>query len=254
MNRKNLARAWFGKIVRIVIDRPLGSRHPNHPDILYTVNYGYIPDTVSGDGEPWDVYLLGVDIPMDSYTCRIIGAVMRENDSEDKLIAAPVGLEFHQAQIAEAVRFQEQYFKTRVDAMCHRSCGVLLYRDDRSQNEFLLLRQAGSGTWSFPKGHMEPFETEQETAVRELCEETGISDCNFTGFKTEISYRWGGIFQKTVVLFSAKTTREPSLRSKGEIREYRWVSREEAAQLLRNNRENERGMLLAIEQFENKRW
>lgn len=253
MNRRNAARAWFGKTVRIMIDRPLGTQHPDHPDLTYAVNYGYLPDTVAGDGEPWDVYLLGVDKPMESYTCRIIGAILRENDSEDKLIAAPMGMEFHQAQIAEAVCFQEKFFKTKVDAVYHRSCGVLLYRENGQKIEYLLLRQAGSGTWSFPKGHMETNETDQETAIRELFEETGISDCNFTGFKTEIEYHWGGVFHKTVVLFSGKTQQEPKLGKQGEIREHRWVSREEAKALLRSNRENERGMLRAIERFENGR-
>ena len=250
MTRKNAARAWFGKTVRIVIDRPLGTVHPNHPDIRYPINYGYIPGTEAGDGEPWDVYLLGVNMPMREYTCRIIGSVLRENDTEDKLVAAPLGLEFHQAQIAEAVYFQERFFRSKIDAIYHRSCGALLYRNLSGTKEYLLLRQAGSGTWSFPKGHMEKYETEQETAMRELVEETGIAKCCFTGFKTKIGYRWAGIFHKTVVLYAACTEQEPALANLREIREFRWVTATEATGLLRPNRENEVGMLEAIKRFE----
>ena len=61
---------FLGKEVNIVIDRPLGSAHPKHDDIIYSVNYGYIPDTVSGDGEEIDVYLLGVSVPVRYFNCR----------------------------------------------------------------------------------------------------------------------------------------------------------------------------------------
>jgi inorganic pyrophosphatase len=98
----------------VVVDRPIGYRHG---DILYPVNYGYIPGILAGDGEEQDAYILGVDEPLSSFDGRVVGAVRRRNDSEDKLIVAPEGMIFHQRQIAEAVRFQEQYFDTSVISM-----------------------------------------------------------------------------------------------------------------------------------------
>ena len=50
----------LGKTVTVTIDRPLGSRHPRHPDLLYPINYGYIAGIMGGDGEEQDAYLLGV--------------------------------------------------------------------------------------------------------------------------------------------------------------------------------------------------
>ena len=76
----------------------------------YTLNYGYLPGVMGGDGEEQDVYILGVDIPLTEFDGRIIGAVRRENDCEDKLVAAPEGMVFSAAEIADAVRFQEKYF------------------------------------------------------------------------------------------------------------------------------------------------
>ena len=105
--RKNLMRSYLGKTVDIVIDRPLGSTHPKYPKTVYKVNYGYIPNTEAGDGMPIDVYLLGVNRPVDSYRARIIGIVHRRRDREDKLVAAPEGVELHQAQIEASVRFTE---------------------------------------------------------------------------------------------------------------------------------------------------
>ena len=108
--RNALVRSYLGKTVNIKIDRPVGSIHPEHPELVYPVNYGYIPDVFGGDGEEIDVYLLGVDVPVEEYTARIIGIVHRHNDTEDKLVAAPEGLDFDENKISKSVSFQERFF------------------------------------------------------------------------------------------------------------------------------------------------
>ena len=115
--RKALVNSFLGKTVDISIDRPMGSIHPKHDDIVYLVNYGYIPNVIGGDGEELDVYLLGVDTPVKEYAARIIGIVHRRNDVEDKLVAAPEGMSFTVEEIAEAVRFQEQYYDSEVEVL-----------------------------------------------------------------------------------------------------------------------------------------
>ena len=104
----------LGKIVRVTIDRPLGSVHPKYPNLVYPIHYGYIPGVLGGDGEELDVYLLGVDTPVKEYTARIIGIVHRHNDVEDKLVAAPEWMQFTKDEIEQAVHFQEQYFESEV--------------------------------------------------------------------------------------------------------------------------------------------
>lgn len=113
--RKALAASFLGQIVEIKIDRPLGSAHPKHPDLIYPVNYGFIPGVLGGDGEELDVYLLGVDKPASKYPAQIIAIVHRLDDEEDKLVGAPVGTHFTKAEIKKSVAFQEQYFKTEVE-------------------------------------------------------------------------------------------------------------------------------------------
>lgn len=110
---KNL-REFLNKEVYIVIDRPLGSTHPKEKDIVYPVNYGYIPNTTSGDGEEIDVYLLGVSVPVRDFSCRIIGVIERTDDDEDKLVAAPEGVSFSKKEIEELTYFQEQFFKVNI--------------------------------------------------------------------------------------------------------------------------------------------
>ena len=83
----------LGKTVHIEVDRPIGHVHKG---MVYPVNYGYIPGILAGDGEEQDAYVLGVDKPLSSFDGRVIGAVCRRDDVEDKLIVAPMGMEFHQ--------------------------------------------------------------------------------------------------------------------------------------------------------------
>ena len=109
--RKAQVKYYLGKDIYIKIDRPIGYvHHKEKYDLVYPINYGYIPEVLGGDGEELDVYLLGVDTPVEEYNCRVIGIAHRENDIEDKLIAAPAGKEFSVEEMADAVRFQEQYY------------------------------------------------------------------------------------------------------------------------------------------------
>lgn len=48
------------KKVTVKIDRPLGTFHPEHKDLYYPINYGYIEGLIAGDGEEQDAYVLGV--------------------------------------------------------------------------------------------------------------------------------------------------------------------------------------------------
>ncbi len=105
---------YLGKTVTIVIDRPLGSRHPSHPEMVYPINYGFIPDTTSGDGAEIDCYVLGVDHPLDRINVRILAVIERFDDCEDKLVGAPDGMMFNRDEIERAVHFQERYFTTSV--------------------------------------------------------------------------------------------------------------------------------------------
>ena len=116
--RKAQVKSYLGKTVKIGIDRPIGYVHKKEKYTLtYKINYGYIPGVLGGDDEELDVYLLGVDVPVEEYEVQIIGIVHRENDIEDKLVAAPVGVTFTAEEIRAAVDFQEKYYISRIETM-----------------------------------------------------------------------------------------------------------------------------------------
>ena len=104
----------LGRIVTVIVDRPLGSCHPKHPDIRYPINYGYIPGIPAPDGEEQDAYILGIETPVDRFTGRVTAVIHRLDDVEDKWVVTPEGTSFTQEQIEAAVRFQEQYFQSGV--------------------------------------------------------------------------------------------------------------------------------------------
>lgn len=104
----------IGKTVRVVVDRPLGSYHPKHKDIYYSVNYGYIEGIMAPDGEEQDAYILGVDVPVKEFEGKIIAIIHREDDIEEKWVVAPENSAFTKEEIMEQVKFQEQYFQSEV--------------------------------------------------------------------------------------------------------------------------------------------
>ena len=223
----------LGKTVTVTIDRPIGSAHPKYPSTVYPVNYGYVAEYEGGDGQPQDAYVLGVNEPLEEFTGRVIGVIHRRDDVETKWVVAPPGLRLHQAQIMEQVAFQEKHFRGWINALYERSCGMIPYRITERGIEYLLLLQRGSRTWSFPKGHMEPFETERDTAERELWEETRQTSRMLPGFRETLTYSLGHRRRKTIVLFLGEV-RYRSQFQRTEILEGRFVSRETALRLLRH--------------------
>lgn len=102
---------YLGKNVSIVIDRKLGTKHPKH-GFIYMVNYGYVPNTVSGDGEELDAYLLGVFEPIEEFLGKVITVIHRTNDDDDKLVVVPNDREYSDEAIRALTEFQEQYFES----------------------------------------------------------------------------------------------------------------------------------------------
>ena len=114
--RRAQAESYLGQVVHIGIDRPIGYiHHKKDYDLVYPINYGYIPGVLGGDGEELDVYLLGVDTPVQEYDAEIIGIVFRSDDVEDKLVGVPKGMRFSAEEIEKAVRFQEKYHQSHVE-------------------------------------------------------------------------------------------------------------------------------------------
>lgn len=106
MNNKD----YIGKLLEVKIDRQLGSRHPKH-SFIYPVNYGFVPNTMSGDGEELDCYVLGIFEPVEEFKGKCIAIIHRTNDDDDKLVVVPENKNYSDDAINALVEFQEQYFE-----------------------------------------------------------------------------------------------------------------------------------------------
>ena len=110
---KATAKDYLGKEVTVEIDRQLGTRHPKH-GFMYMLNYGYIPNTVSGDGEELDAYLVGEFEPVPTSNGKVIAIIHRTNDDDDKLIVSKDGKDYSDDAIRALTEFQEKYFESEI--------------------------------------------------------------------------------------------------------------------------------------------
>jgi inorganic pyrophosphatase len=108
-----LAKTFIGKEVEVVIDRPLGGKHPKH-GFLYEVNYGYIEGVIAPDGEELDAYYLGVNSSLEKAKGKVIAIIHRADNDDDKLVVVPDGVTLSDEEILKQVNFQEKWFKSSV--------------------------------------------------------------------------------------------------------------------------------------------
>jgi inorganic pyrophosphatase len=102
---------FIGRRVSVEIDRPLGSRHPEH-GFRYDTNYGYVPGAVAPDGEALDAYVLGVNEPRERFEGDCIAVIHRLDDVEDKLVIVPPGENVDDGRIRRETDFQEWFFQS----------------------------------------------------------------------------------------------------------------------------------------------
>ena len=107
------SKEYLGKTVKVEIDRPFGSKHPKH-GFIYPVNYGYIPNTISGDGEELDAYVLGEFSPLTTFTGVVKAIIHRTNDDDDKLVVMSADKNYNDDQIRALTEFQERFFASEI--------------------------------------------------------------------------------------------------------------------------------------------
>jgi 8-oxo-dGTP pyrophosphatase MutT (NUDIX family)/inorganic pyrophosphatase len=197
-------KSCLGKEYTVKIDRPVGAYHPKHPEIIYPVNYGYVEGLIAGDEEDQDVYVLGVDGFIAEIRVKIVAVIERSDDNEDKWVGVPPELAgspvCYECNIKNAVHFQEQFHESTCDALYEKTCGAIMYTEDGGVRKYLLIKN-DSGHIGFPKGHVEYGETEEETAVREVYEETGLKAVPEKDFRMTYSYENAAGHHKTTVYF-----------------------------------------------------
>ena len=121
----------------------------------------------------------------------------------------------------------------RVSCLYEKSCGAVVYRVEGRTVRFLVVKNKNGRHWGFPKGHMEYGESERQTALREVLEETGLKVEILPGFRETCEYCPYGSIQKQVVFFAAKSGGEEVVIQRSEIDRFKWARYEDACELFK---------------------
>ena len=99
-------------IVKVIVDRPLGSQHPQYKETYYPINYGFVEGIMAEEEQ--DAYILGVDFPVKEFVGKIIAIIHRYDDVEEKWVVVPRNMSYTKEEIKKQVEFQEKYFKSKI--------------------------------------------------------------------------------------------------------------------------------------------
>lgn len=120
----------------------------------------------------------------------------------------------------------------KLDVKLEKSCGAVIWREQEGKPHVLVIRHQNGGHWAFPKGHVEGNETEEQTAVREILEETGLKVKLDTSFRRVVTFSPKPRVIKDVIYFAAKSTGGKLKRQEEEVMDIRWLTIGEALKFI----------------------
>jgi tRNA nucleotidyltransferase (CCA-adding enzyme) len=219
--------SMLGKLIRLSITEQVGTPLGDTGRV-YKLNHGQ----PIGKFKPYSlisgVLVMGIDNPVKHFDGRIIASVRFLDTGDVKLIAAPKSKRFIDCEIRNAISFLTEGRKFNLECRYERSCGAVIYRNINGQIRYLLIKNNRSSNWGFPKGHMEDGETAEETAKREVLEETGIHIDIIPDFVSKSEYTIQNRIHKTVYVYVAKTDDTQTIIQREEIEDYIWLTYENA--------------------------
>ena len=223
----------LGKYVRVRVTKPIHSRSEQY-GFEYGLNFGVLEGGRQFDSK--DVrgaFIMGINRPVRSFDGRVIALLRRESESGYYIVVAPKSTRFIDMQIRDAVAFAQTDEPFEIECLYERSCGAVVYRIIHDELRFLLIKNKRSAHWGFPKGHVEQGETPEQTAMREVLEETGIHIRILPDFSYKSDYTIQGKVEKSVIIFLAGTKDVQTIIQREEIDDYIWLVYDRAVEMLR---------------------
>ena len=199
---------------------------------------------IVGSHDTRQVYIITDSELHGTMDCIVIAAAVGETGMQTRLVAAPPDEVFYEPDIVERLSMTSVKYR-KINCIYEKSCGAVIYRiNEKNDVRILLVKNHNGKCWTFPKGHIEMGENEQQTALREIKEETGLSVEIIPGFRQTSSYRPFGKIRKTAVFFLAKADKSIVSMQPSEIDYYLWVSIDEAMRMCRH--ENDTNILKEV--------
>ncbi len=199
---------------------------------------------IAGSSDMRQVYIITDSELHGTIDCTVIASAVGDNGAQTRLIATPNDEIFYEPDIVERLSATSLKYK-KINCIYEKSCGAVIYRiNEKNDIRILLVKNHNGKCWTFPKGHIEIGENEQQTALREIKEETGLSVEIVPGFRQTSNYRPFGKIRKTAVFFLAKAENSIVSMQQSEIDYYLWVSIDEAMKMCRH--ENDTNILREV--------
>lgn len=230
----------LGKYVRVRVVNPIGS--DNKTGGTYPLNFGTVYGT-----ENQTAFIMGIHHPVRNFDGRVIAILSNRKEKHFIWIVAPKSTRFIINDIKEYLDIEKDYPNYTLECFYESSCGAVVFRDIRGEVRYLLIKNKRSAHWGFPKGHIEKGETKEETAYREVLEETGIHISIIEGFESVSRYKIRDRIEKTVSIFVGTTKDTSTVIQASEIEDYIWLTYEKAMNLLKF--ENDKNILKSAHNF-----
>ncbi len=236
----------LGKFVRVRVTSPMHSYNKRF-GFKYKLNYGIVEGGKTQKNSVISAYIMGINHPVRNFDGRVVAIVRRNGGKGVVLVVAPKSTRFIINDIRRAIDFAEGRNGFSLECLYESSCGAVVFRREGEQKKFLLIRNKRSAHWGFPKGHIEPGESNEQTAIREVLEETGINIHILPGFKKSSEYTIQGRIEKSVSIFLAQTDDVEYTIQVEEIEECGWFSFADAMKTL--NYDNDKRILEQAGQY-----
>lgn len=235
----------LGKYVRVNVTNAINSQNEQY-GYTYELNYGRVESHSKGSSEQF-AYIMGIDHPVRNFDGRVIAVITRKS-GEKLWVVAPKSTRFIVNDVKPAIEFAEGTGRDyTLECLYESSCGAVVFRMIAGEVRYLLIKNKRSANWGFPKGHIERGETKEDTARREVLEETGIRIQIIPGFISKSEYTIQGKVEKSVSIFVAKTSDTQTIIQHEEIEDYIWLNYSKAIKTLKF--ENDRSILEKANEF-----
>ncbi len=233
----------LGKYVRVRVVKPIGSTDEK-TGYNYPLNYGTVYNTANQGA-----FIMGIHHPVSNFDGRVIAVLSNRKNGKFIWIVAPKSTRFIINDIREYIDIEKDFPNYKIECLYESSCGAVVFRDIKGEIRYLLIKNRRSAHWGFPKGHIEMGETKEETALREVLEETGIHMRLIEGFECISKYKIQNRIEKVVSIFVGTTQDTSTSIQAEEIEDYIWLTYDRALSLLKFD--NDKNIITAAHNFLN---
>lgn len=232
----------LGKYVRVRIEKPIGST--DEAGFTYPLNFGSVYNE-----ENQGAFIMGIHHPVKNFDGRVIAILSDRKNNHFIWIVAPKSTRFIINDIKQYINVERDFPSYRLECLYESSCGAVVFRDIKGEVKYLLIKNRRSAHWGFPKGHIEQGETLEQTALREVLEETGLHINIIDGFSCVSKYKIRDKIDKMVTIFVGTTSDTSTVIQREEIEDFIWLTYDKAMNLLKF--ENDKNILESAYNFLN---